>query len=281
MKDSPLLLKTDLVRATLEGRKTQTRRPVKGLKVRLRRDVRSDLSSFIQPLVLEKGVYKAAIGDAGAVCAIDVRGKMLGLKPGEFDFVCPYSDGPTYLADYGDRKGWRVEANASTVWVREAFKTSTLTCDDDGDTGDEHICDPYCKQTHVYYRATPRVGLRAVPDRARMVYLDESTPLTEWHEHGWTPSIHMPREYSRLTMPLTSIRLERVNAITEDAARAEGVAPAWLDENGKDVNAHSPPTFRQGFARTWVAIYGDESWKTGWCWALEWAPLKGAKNGKA
>lgn len=246
MKDSPLLLKTDLVRATLEGRKTQTRRPVKGLKVRLRRDVRSDLSSFIQPLVLRKGVYRAVIGDAGAVCAIDRRGKWLGLKPGEFDFVCPYSDGPTYLADYGERKGWRVEANASTVWIREAYAPRYF---DDG--------------RHAFMAD----------------WTGESADLVR--EPKWTPSMHMFREHSRLTRPLTSIRLERVNAITEDAARAEGVAPAWLDENGKDVNAHSPPTFRQGFARTWVAIYGDESWKTGWCWALEWAPLKGAKNGKA
>jgi hypothetical protein len=273
MKDSPLLPKTDLVRATLEGRKTQTRRPVKGLKVRLRRDVISDPSSFFEPLLLKKGVYKAVIGDAGAVCAIDVRGKMLGLKPGEFDFVCRYSDGTTFLADNGNGKTWRVEPNGSNVWIREAFKTSTLTCDDDGETGDEHTCDPYCKQTHVYYKATPRVGLRAVPDRARMVYLDESTPLTEWHERGWTPSIHMPREYSRLTMLLTSIRLERVNVITETDALAEGVDPLWIDGNGMG----GQPAYVQGFARTWAAIYGEESWETGWCWALEWAPLKGGR----
>lgn len=265
MKDSPLLLKTDLVRATLEGRKTQTRRPVKDLKVRLRRDVRSDLSSFIQPLVLKKGVYKAVIGDAGAVCAIDRRGKWLGLKPGEFDFVCPYSDGPTYLADYGDRKGWRVKANASTVWVRETWAAYTTPSHEYGD------CDEV--------EGAPRDmrGELMHVNEADIVYAADKKNFPD----KWRPSIHMPRWAARLTMPLTSIRLERVNAITEDAARAEGVAPAWLDENGKDVNAHSPPTFRQGFARTWVAIYGDESWKTGWCWALEWAPLKGAKNGKA
>lgn len=270
MKDSPLLLKTDLVRATLEGRKTQTRRPVKGLKVRLRRDVRSDLSSFIQPLVLKKGVYKAVIGDAGAVCAIDRRGKMLGLKPGEFDFVCPYSDGPTYLADYGDRKGWRVEANASTVWVRETWAAYTTPSHEYGD------CDEV--------EGAPRDmrGELMHVNEANIVYAADGKNFPD----KWRPSIHMPRWAARLTRPLTSIRLERVNAITEADACAEGVCD--LMGNGtidgpevyraaKDLGC-SYEDVRAGFGALWIDIYGDESWKTGWCWALEWAPLKGARK---
>lgn len=40
----------------------------------------------------------------------------------------------------------------------------------------------------------------------------------------WTPSIHMPRNASRILLDVKAVRFERLHAITEDDARAEGVA---------------------------------------------------------
>lgn len=49
---------------------------------------------------------------------------------------------------------------------------------------------------------------------------------------GWWPSIHMPREFSRILLRVTSVHVEPLQAITEDGARAEGVeqdTDGWRD----------------------------------------------------
>lgn len=77
---------------------------------------------------------------------------------------------------------------------------------------------------------------------------------------GPVASIHMPREYARLFLRVTSVRLERVQSITEEDARAEGVTP----EPGE--------TYRDAFARVWRGIYGAASWEwNSYVWACTYA----------
>jgi hypothetical protein len=91
----------------------------------------------------------------------------------------------------------------------------------------------------------------------------------------WTPCIYMRQSQSRITLAVTSIRVERLHDLTELDARAEGMPPAWLDESGGDVNAAAPPTYRQGFARGWNEINGKRApWKANpWLWVVGFSVL--------
>lgn len=68
----------------------------------------------------------------------------------------------------------------------------------------------------------------------------------------WRPSVHMPRWASRITLRVTSVRVERLHAITEEDARAEGFAPSPHPSlHGATVSA------RHAFARAWHEMHGD------------------------
>jgi hypothetical protein len=76
------------------------------------------------------------------------------------------------------------------------------------------------------------------------------------------PSIHMPRWASRLTLEVTEVRVERLQAISEDDARAEGVIGATRD-GGRQVS------HRDAFAHLWNSINGPSSWAANpFVWAV-------------
>lgn len=91
---------------------------------------------------------------------------------------------------------------------------------------------------------------------------------------GWRPSIYMPRWASRITIQLTEVRVERLQDISEEDAKAEGCAPSWLDEDDNDtVHASALPTYRRGYARLWREINGPGSWDANpWVWVLTGKP---------
>lgn len=90
----------------------------------------------------------------------------------------------------------------------------------------------------------------------------------------WKPSIFMPRWASRIKLEITNIRVERLNDISEDDARCEGVESIkggfyknYFDSKqwgGLQVSA------RASFASLWNAINGLGSWKENpWVWVVE------------
>lgn len=57
------------------------------------------------------------------------------------------------------------------------------------------------------------------PDHPGQVYSSEQNA---WYPFKWRPSIFCPRRFSRITLRVESIRVERVNDISEEDAIAEG-----------------------------------------------------------
>lgn len=82
----------------------------------------------------------------------------------------------------------------------------------------------------------------------------------------WRPSIFMPRRASRITLEVVSVRVERLQDISEADAQAEGVAPYEPD----DAVKQGPRWFRMGYEYLWEKINGKGSWESNpWVWCVE------------
>jgi hypothetical protein len=92
---------------------------------------------------------------------------------------------------------------------------------------------------------------------------DFNSDPAEDRAHGivWTPSIHMPRWASRITLEIVSVRVERLQDISRGDAMAEG-CPFPNMANGDDP--------RQWYAGLWEQINGPGSWEANpWVWVVE------------
>jgi hypothetical protein len=80
---------------------------------------------------------------------------------------------------------------------------------------------------------------------------------------GNTPSIHMPRWASRLTLKINSVRVERIQDISEDDAWAEGV--------DRDCVLKIPTSDAASaeFSRLWENLYPDRWDKHDWVWVID------------
>ncbi len=128
-------------------------------------------------------------------------------------------------------------------------------------------CD-VCAQTGagVWTVADSRTGLGG----GRVVYRATDDALSSY----WFPSIHMPREHSRITLEVVSVRIQHLQDISESDARAEGVCfdsgwesedgsngSGWLDYLSNDESfAFQTPT--RSYQSLWASIYGAESWES-------------------
>ncbi len=128
-----------------------------------------------------------------------------------------------------------------------------------------------CLDSHI--RQGSRLAFRADTPDGECVRVDAP----------WRPSIHMPRWDSRITLEITSVRVERLQAISEADAIAEGIERAddffdcrcWraYDEpKGSDVVFPDDPI--GSYASLWMSINGPGSWDANpWVWALEFRRL--------
>lgn len=82
----------------------------------------------------------------------------------------------------------------------------------------------------------------------------------------WTPSIHMPRFASRISLEVTSVRVERLQAISEEDAIGEGARFGCPD--CADLCGHE--TSLAAFVDLWDSINGKRApWSSDpWVWVL-------------
>ena len=204
-KDHPILFKGRLVRAILEGRKTQTRRVIRPQPEGKNPDAYPDRYNH---------------GPQWAFWLPDNR------MTEEQTWKCPYGD-------VGDQ-----------LWVRETW-----------------YCDHYYVQKGPYLKVPGALELlcyRADPD------VEDSF---EGEKPVWKPSIHMPRWASRIQLEVVSVKVQRIQDISEEDAEAEGVEaapkpivteiPAGVPVTDKMVNrVVNPPvtmSYAWAFQHTWKA----------------------------
>lgn len=89
----------------------------------------------------------------------------------------------------------------------------------------------------------------------------------------WRPSIFMPRWASRITLEITNVRVERLQEITEEDAKNEGVIP---DESKKDGMSPIINSYKYPFERLWDSINGKTyPWSSNpWVWCVEFRRLQ-------
>ncbi|MDL5431172.1 morphogenetic protein [Klebsiella michiganensis] len=105
-----------------------------------------------------------------------------------------------------------------------------------------------------------------------------ATTPADWPEEGrWRPSIHMPRWASRILLEITDVRVERLNAISQENAQAEGMElTGWRPTYSDPDSGGEVMTPYDNFAELWSSIYGDESWKANpWVWVIEFKRVEG------
>lgn len=264
MKEYPLIFSVPMVQANHAGRKRMTRRVVDmdRLKVVMRREVRSDLPAFIRPTLVAPKAAKlsAALNPYGAVSCI-ISDRNLGLKPGEFDFVCPYAHGETVLTTAGGKQTWTIIPRESAVWVRENFWQEREGCT----MPSGEYMDNWRWKGAVAYMAEH-------PERN---WGDKSLP---WGMMASRPSIHMPRWACRDIYPVTKVRLERLQDISAADAAAEGIE---LERWKTGVYGPHDPGLEwdekvliDGFRSLWDSLNGKKPgrvWADNpWIWVVEY-----------
>lgn len=187
MTDRPILFSAPMVRALLDGTKTQTRRV-------LRKQPHTDLDAWHLPEI----------------------------------------SGPDWVQEHRFAEGFDAARVGYEIgyrlWVRETWTA---------------------RMTHGWTIA----DARSRQFQEEILYAADGDTSID----GWWPSIHMPREFSRLTLTVTEVRVERLQDISEADASAEGISPlssgryhCGHDEEG-EITCKSPVT---AFAWLWNGING-------------------------
>lgn len=138
------------------------------------------------------------------------------------------------------------------LWVRETWQGPLVS-------SEEMEADPSWHKDATRYQDPAHCAYRASGDSCEYVDPDDNFHCR------WRPSIHMPRWASRILLEVTAVRVERLESISFDQARAEGYPKEREAETGgSDMDAWL------WFRSIWEEINGAGSYEaTPWVWCVE------------
>lgn len=164
---------------------------------------------------------------------------------------------PAFLALPGNSDLCPYGRQGDRLWVRETW-----------------YCDHFEVMRGPYLKPDDLNVSEAIDDGTLVYAADGLTPY-EADQPIWKPSIHMPRWASRILLEITDVRVERLQAISDQQAMAEGVRlyadhaalRDWYHVDGKETYSADP---RKSFELLWSSINGGGAWDANpWVWVVE------------
>ncbi len=240
-----ILFTSDMVRAILDGRKTQTRR-----------------------IITERDCWRNGLSKKHNIVSLS---HAYPVQTREYLRV-PFRHKNDPDTPWKDCGSWRIDPKwevGDTLGIRETVRTLVW----------QNHCEPFCYGEFLVEYVADKKLITCPPE------------LEEWWRRNWRkrpaqniPSIHMPNSLIRLKPPITGIRVEMVQDISEADAKAEGVAyAARFGESGYEIYADTTKiklhtlrcstictTARRSFHSLWDSIHGPGAWeKNEWLWVVE------------
>lgn len=237
MSERPILFSISMVQALLEGRKTQTRRIVKGFPLEaIHFLVGSDQDAEIMHSELpitDDLFYEWVDGDL-RFSSSDYP------EEGYVSVNCPFGL-------VGDQ-----------LWVRETWHVEP---DVEGwSMNDNEPCIGW-----IGYKAGGSKEVTAPNFDAVQRCFPKGEVDWDFLPNDWRPSIFMPRWASRIQLEIMNIRIERLNDISEDDAKAEGMI------------ADDDYCAEEYFSKLWNEINGwdEKGWNANpWVWVVEFKVIE-------
>lgn len=244
MKERGIIFNPEMVRATLEDRKLQTRRVLKPqpkyatvIDMEKKGGVYVAVPYHRGPNMVwnEEPIIKCPYGEVGDRLYLREKHKFIGFTPDDGEVCIQYSDLSTY---------WK-------------------TCS--GEFVEEKYDDEWVSMSENYEEA----GVEIIDDLYSFSGNETDFPTP------WRPSIFMHRWASRITLEITNIRVERVQDISEEDCKKEGVE-LYNNYDGTKGGWEAPDTYKKGFKLLWDLIHPELLWWkfNPWIWCIEFKRVK-------
>lgn len=257
MKERGMIFNGEMVRAILDGRKTQTRRimkiqPSDGFHP-THNGYDLDLNAhWYTPGVVDKNGYLQP-----------AKKDVFGVADENEGYACPF-------CAVGDR-----------IWVRETWGVVSHELDEDGRIQPWSPDRPATAIHEMPFGSGYYTGHAIYAADGDFTWGDD-----DGYEDGrscWKPSIHMPRAACRILLEVTGVRAERLNSISQEDAQAEGMElTGWRPTYSDPDSGGEVWTPYDNFAQLWESIYGEESWKANpWVWVIEFKVVPNVQDNPA